>query len=241
MIKCVGDFIPARDTYMDFRSKLNSYLNGFPSNSLNRHSLWLSSLDSRLLRKLLPDRQKDWLDPNSENSVYTIPEEIRDDFLRLDPYNRMLFFYQKFFLPEFVCHHTDRAAMLNSFEVRAPFLGTKVIKFANSLPTNMKVRSKTLKWILKEICKRDNFPRKIFAQKKQGFALPIARWMKGKLLPHLQELKTSDSYESNLVNRDCLESLIDNHINNRSNFSRILYNFLVFAAWRKKYPNLSFS
>ena len=82
---------------------------------------------------------------------------------------------------------------------------------------------------------------KIFAQKKQGFALPIARLMKGKLLPHLQELKTSDSYESNLVNRDCLESLIDNHINNRSNFSRILYNFLVFAAWRKKYPNLSFS
>ena len=71
--------------------------------------------------------------------------------------------------------------------------------------------------------------------------MPIARWMKGKLLPHLQELKTSDSYESNLVNRDCLESLIDNHINNRSNFSRILYNFLVFAAWRKKYPNLSFS
>tara|TARA_B100001013_G_scaffold133721_1_gene78382 strand:- start:10349 stop:12262 length:1914 start_codon:yes stop_codon:yes gene_type:complete len=241
MIKCVGDFIPARDTYMDFRSKLSSYLNGFPSNPLNRHSLWLSSLDSRLLRKLLPDRQKDWLDPNSENSVYTIPEEIRDDFLRLDPYNRMLFFYQKIFLPEFVCHHTDRAAMLNSFEVRAPFLGAKVIKFANSLPTNMKVRGKTLKWILKEICKRDNFPRKIFAQKKQGFALPIARWMKGKLLPHLQELKTSDSYESNLVNRDCLESLIDNHINNRSNFSRILYNFLVFSAWRKKYPNLSFS
>ena len=121
-IKCMGNFLPAGDTYMDFRSKLNSYLNGFPSNSLNRHFLWLSSLDDRLLRKLLPDRKKGWLDPNSENSVYTIPEEMRDDFLKLDSYNRMLFFYQKMFLPEFVCHHTDRAAMLNSFEVRAPFL-----------------------------------------------------------------------------------------------------------------------
>ena len=63
----------------------------------------------------------------------------------------MLFFYQKIFLPEFVCHHTDRAAMLNSLEVRAPFLGTKVIKFANNLPIDMKVKGETLKWILKEI------------------------------------------------------------------------------------------
>ena len=153
----------------------------------------------------------------------------------------MLFFYQKIFLPEFVCHHTDRAAMLNSLEVRAPFLGTKVIKFANSLPIDMKVKGETLKWILKEICKRKNFPRSIFAQKKQGFALPIARWMKSKLLPHLEELKKFDGYENNLINRECLEFLVDNHIKNRSNFSRILYNFMVFNAWRKKYPNLSFS
>ena len=241
MAKYIGNFIPARDTYMDFRSKLNSYLNGFPSNPLNRNFLWLSSLDNGLLKKLLPDREKDWMDPNSENSLYTIPEEIQHDFLRLDSYNRMLFFYQKIFLPEFVCHHTDRAAMLNSLEVRAPFLGTKVIKFANNLPIDMKVKGETLKWILKEICKRKNFPRSIFAQKKQGFALPIARWMKSKLLPHLEELKKFDGYENNLINRECLEFLVDNHIKNRSNFSRILYNFMVFNAWRKKYPNLSFS
>ena len=90
--------------------------------------------------------------------------------------DQFLYYYQNVFMPEFVCHHTDRAAMRMSLEVRSPFLSPDLIRFANRLPARLKMQGNVLKWLLRQAAERRGFPEVIVSQRKQGFTFPLARW-----------------------------------------------------------------
>ena len=76
---------------------------------------------------------------------------------------------------------TDTNSMVNSLEVRVPFLDKKIINFALSLPGKV-VRPKGSKGkhLLRVGMKQYLNPEHL-SQKKMGFVLPIGRWLKGPL------------------------------------------------------------
>jgi asparagine synthase (glutamine-hydrolysing) len=149
----------------------------------------------------------------------------------------MLYFYQKVFLPEFVCLHTDRASMQSSFEVRTPFLTVSMIEFANRLPDRVKCKGNRLKRLLKEAMVVCGFPAPISNQKKQGFTFPIARWLKTELRQWLYSLVEDESLDG-LVDRRVLKVLVNLHLNGDRNYYRILFNLIAFQAWRKNFPEV---
>ena len=72
----------------------------------------------------------------------------------------------------------DRASMLNSLEVRAPMLDKHLIEFAFArVPSNLKATAKHRKIIPKLLTER-LLPPEFDRQRKQGFAVPIADWLK---------------------------------------------------------------
>ncbi len=80
------------------------------------------------------------------------------------------------YLCDDVLTKVDRASMLNSLEVRVPLLDHKVQEFAATIPIHYKLRGGVSKWILKE-CVRDLLPPETLARGKQGFGVPITRWL----------------------------------------------------------------
>lgn len=72
--------------------------------------------------------------------------------------------------------------MMNSLEVRAPFLDIDVVDFLRSLPADLKLRGGVGKWLLKQAA-RGLLPRNIINRRKQGFAVPTGRWFEQGLLP----------------------------------------------------------
>ena len=67
----------------------------------------------------------------------------------------------------------DRTSMAHGLEARSPFMDHKVAEFCAGLPTELKVRWRTLRYLQHRLAER-YLPPEVLARKKQGFssALP---------------------------------------------------------------------
>jgi asparagine synthase (glutamine-hydrolysing) len=94
------------------------------------------------------------------------------------------------YLPSDILVKVDRASMYYSLEGRMPFLDHRIIQFAFSLPMSSKIKAWTGKIILREILS-EYIPRSLFERPKQGFSVPLKRWLKGPLLEWAQDCMQS--------------------------------------------------
>ena len=85
------------------------------------------------------------------------------------------------FVAEFMTK-VDGATMHHALEARSPFLDQRLWEFAAKLPPDIRLRGGVLKALLREIVSRRISPA-IAARKKQGFTIPVERW----LLSHWSE------------------------------------------------------
>jgi asparagine synthase (glutamine-hydrolysing) len=237
MAKC----LPGSDTYMGLQFKALAYLQGFPSTRTNRHSLWLSTLAPEELTQLLPRAGRDFFDPMRAAGAFDVAADLHGVMASGTPTQQMLYYYQRVFLPEFICHHTDRAAMLHGLEVRSPFLSVPMIEFANRLPDALKVHRGGLKRVLREILARRQFPAEILNQGKHGFTFPLARWLKEDMRGLVDDLADVGALSGGEVDGDAFRRMTEQHLSGRRNLYRIIYNMIVFRAWRMRYPSLEFS
>ena len=90
---------------------------------------------------------------------------------------KTLEFYTNFYLSDNVLTKVDRASMMASLEVRAPFLDNDVVDFARRLPDKFKYRNGQRKHLLK-IALSDSLPKNIIHRRKKGFGIPISDWLK---------------------------------------------------------------
>lgn len=70
----------------------------------------------------------------------------------------------------------DRMSMAHSLEGRAPYLSAKVVEIGLALPQSEKMDGKTNKLALRRVASRW-LPQEILDRPKQGFVLPMARWL----------------------------------------------------------------
>ena len=239
LFKNLVDIFPQPDSYLSTAFKLKSYLQGFPAEDNLRYSLWLASCELSQLAQICSSLPSDFFSPDGKKGTILSPflncmkpviENNRQEMLH--------YFYQKVFLPEFVCAHTDRASMQTSMEVRSPFLSVPLVEFANQLPPYLKVYGKQLKWLPKQQAKKYGFPSTIYNQRKQGFTFPVARWLKGPLKNRMMHLLSEEMLPHQLVDTIAVLKYREDHLSGRKNNYRILYNLMAFQAWRHRYPDV---
>ena len=81
------------------------------------------------------------------------------------------------YLPEDILVKVDRARMLCSLEVRAPFLDRRVVDFAyQRVPNRLRVTPTERKILLKHLARR-LLPPDLDVDRKQGFTIPILKWL----------------------------------------------------------------
>ncbi|HEV8199044.1 MAG TPA: asparagine synthase (glutamine-hydrolyzing) [Candidatus Polarisedimenticolia bacterium] len=133
-------------------------------------------------------------------------------------------------LPLDILTKVDRMSMAHSLEAREPLLDHRLVEFAAAIPPGMLLRDGTTKWIFKEAM-RGILPDDIIDRRKQGFAIPLGRWFRGKLGGFVHDLLlTKRSRERGFFNPAAVEDLVRSHEAGRS-LDLQIWTLLSFELW----------
>lgn len=167
---------------------------------------------------------------------------IRQRFVRPDISSRMeqiLSGDMDTYLVDDILTKVDRASMAHSLEARAPLLDQELIRFVARMPLDMKLRGKQGKYALRQIAAR-LLPAEVLAKRKQGFAIPMARWFRHELRPMLQDTLESRAFrERGLFNLQGVRQLADEHQQGQQDRGELLWMILVLETWMKTFIDRS--
>jgi asparagine synthase (glutamine-hydrolysing) len=148
---------------------------------------------------------------------------------------RMMYFDALTYLPENILTKVDRASMAVSLEARAPFLDHRVVEFGWRLPLEARLHAGQGKRLLRQLFAR-YLPAELTDRPKQGFAIPLAAWLRGPLRDWAEGLLD----ERRLVDEGFLHPAPirhkwQEHLRGSRNWSSLLWNVLMFQAWHERW------
>ena len=161
--------MPVSHRYMSLDFRLKRTLRGLDHPAHLWLPVWMAPLAPSELDELFGA-------PVDLDDVYSEAIAAWDDCASNDPIERTIAFYIRLYLQDDILVKVDRASMLNSLEVRTPFLDIELVDFLRRLPSRMKLRGGTTKWILRASAK-SLLPHEVLTRSKQGFALPVGAWL----------------------------------------------------------------
>lgn len=135
------------------------------------------------------------------------------------------------YLPDDILTKVDRMSMAHSLEVRAPFLDYRVVEFAAQMPAAWKLGDAGTKLILKDVFAPD-LPDEILQPRKRGFSIPLADWLRGDLLPDLDDaIQDANASASGILNMREIQAMRNEHVSGARNWASELWRFLFFERW----------
>jgi len=136
------------------------------------------------------------------------------------------------YLAEDLLVKVDRTSMLNSLEVRAPMLDYRLIEFAfGRVPSRLKSTKSHRKILLKRLAAQV-LPTGFDMQRKQGFSVPLAEWLKKG--PFRELFSDTLSAPACLFDRSAVQSLFGLQDRGFDNSER-LFALVQFELWRRYY------
>ncbi len=149
-----------------------------------------------------------------------------------DPLSKIQYVDVKTYLTDDILTKVDRASMAVSLEVRAPLLDHKLLEFAASIPSSLKLRNGVGKYILKKSLE-PVLPRDILYRPKQGFAIPLDTWFRRELKQMAQSIIIET--EDGILDRNFLLTIWNQHQERIYDRSALLWSVLMFRKWRQTF------
>ncbi len=154
----------------------------YPSKVCN--PVWMGPLEPLELEELFAEK----IDPEE---VYSEAIELWEADPGKNIVDRTLEFYTKLYFQNDILVKLDRASMMNSLEVRSPYLDVDLVDFVRRIPSDYKYRNGQTKYIFKKALE-PILPKDVIQRKKKGFGSPIGTWFKNKTLAFNPHAELSD-------------------------------------------------
>ena len=213
------------DRTMPLGMKGKNWIQSLRYNLNNEVPLIASYFDPMNRKKLMHTSVPNWPIVAEDILSSNLPQnkELLQRLTRMDFNN---------YLTEDILVKVDRASMLNSLEVRAPFLDKDLIEFAfKDVPSSLKATSKNNKILLKNLAKKV-LPNDFVNNRKQGFSIPMNDWLKkGSFLDFFQDILLDPQ---TIFNRKVIEKLLKHQDRGFNNGER-LFALVMFELWRREY------
>jgi asparagine synthase (glutamine-hydrolysing) len=186
-IRLGSDMLSKKDTRNRRLAKAFQYADEDPDTRIIGYFTWLQrSLVRAMFVKEL-QTELDQFDP-----MEPLQEALRSLPSKTPPINRMLYLDSRFFLTDHNLNYTDKMSMAAGVEVRVPYLDPDLMRFAATLPPNLKQHGRIGKWIFKSSMER-YLPNDVIYRKKTGFGVPLRSWLQNELREHARDMLSESS------------------------------------------------
>ena len=185
------------------------------SDTLSKH------YTNRDLTKLLPRFNQGI---NLYNDVGKINNQ--NDFI-----NTVLALDYKTYMVDDILVKVDRATMSVGLEGREPLLDHRIIEFVAQLPSELKYKNGTKKYLLKTIAHK-YIPKELLDRPKTGFGLPVYEWLKTDMKDLLFNYINEDQLSKHdFINAGKALELRDEFIAGKNNNETQIWLLLMFQMW----------
>ncbi len=218
------------------RSRAKRFFEAIASEPRRRYSRWMSHFNGYKKRELYTEAFREAVGGIDSVELLLQAYEASDatDFI-----DATLHVDVQMYLPDDLLVKADIASMAHSLEARSPLIDHRVMEFAASLPSDLKLYGKTQKYIFKKAVK-GLLPDAIIHRPKKGFGVPIDRWFRKELREMAYDV---------LLNRRCLERgyfsgkavqrLLDEHCRGSADCHYLLWNLLMLELWHRTFVDAS--
>jgi asparagine synthase (glutamine-hydrolysing) len=215
--------LPARAGYMNWHFLASQLAQGFGQSQSRQSYLWMAPFGPRWMRTI-------WardVDAAEFEMAFAPLDEAAADAGAGSGIDRLLYQFLMTYLPDDILMKTDRAAMYNSLEVRAPFLDVDLASYVCGLPTELKLSGTTKKRVLKSVARR-YLPAEIVDRKKHGFGMPVDDLLRGILRERCFDILLSRQNPiAHWFDRTAVEGMLHQHMSGQANHGKRLWSLLV--------------
>lgn len=154
---------------------------------------------------------------------------------RGDALRRMLYADTCVYLADNLLERGDRMSMATSLETRPPFLDYRLVELAFSLPSSLKVRDRTTKWVLKQVAHR-YLPADVVDRPKVGFKVPLDQWFRHGLRDVAFDLLDGpSSYVGQTFDREVVKRLLEGHMRGDRDEESRIWTLLSLEIWHREF------
>lgn len=155
-----------------------------------------------------------------------------------DVLTRMLYSDCKSWLVDDLLIKADKMTMANSVELRVPFLDYRVVEYAGTIPSNLKIHGRHVKWILKKAMAK-RLPEEIISRKKVGFPTPLGLMFQNDLSSYLRDLLLSPQCSNRgYFKPEVVQRLITEHTSKQRDHHQVLWQLVVLEEWHKQFIDM---
>ncbi len=135
------------------------------------------------------------------------------------------------YLPGDINTKVDRASMAHSLEVREPLMDHPLVEWLATLPSDLKLRGQEGKYIFKKALE-PALPNDVLYRPKMGFAVPLARWLRGPLREATRKALLDGALaQTGWFEPSRIATLLDQHERGQLDHSTPLWTLLMFDAF----------
>lgn len=205
--------------YQPFAWKLKRLVNRYDSDPVHCHFRWMSNTDISDIEKVSGAAHSIFPNFNFDLNAADLQTYMYLDLITYLPYS--------------VLTKVDRASMAVGLECRPPFLTNDFVSKAFTLPTHQKVSLNHTKMILRKVAE-GRLPHEITSRSKRGFAIPLAKWLRGPLKPQIQSLlKSSPLWEGGFLIKDQAIQMWESFEGRRGDYAKTFWALLVLDHWMR--------
>lgn len=221
------------DRRLEYVRRIKKFLQGtkgsFPERVLSLKEVFPKNIRQEILIDFRQNNDESLNDP-ALTWVARLLDYYQDDRL-----NCILYSDLADSLPGDMLTKVDWMSMINSLEVRVPFIDHRLVELAFEMPGRLKLKNGKTKYILKETFK-DLLPPIIYRRSKAGFEVPISRWLKNELKYLLDQYLAEDRIQNQgIFDPAIIKQLVGHHLKGKTDTSWMLWNLIVFQSWYENY------
>jgi asparagine synthase (glutamine-hydrolysing) len=169
-VRLLASRLPPSNINMGFAFRFDRATRALAFGAHIWNPLWLAALEPKDIARISEQ-------PVDVDELYSEAIELWDASQADSMVDRTLEFFTNVYLPDDILVKSDRAGMMNSLEIRAPFLHQGLVDYVRRLPHQVKYRAGCTKWILKRATERI-LPKDIVYRPKKGFGIPVSQWLR---------------------------------------------------------------